>query len=109
MIIHLGALIYPLPVALNVGPFCEPALRIRNEPMAQSVSSSKGAYLYPYSSAGHMRAHMRYFLTENHEKPSNAMKELVVVVGKNTQKAKNNSKHCAANELFSQLKRSAHT
>lgn len=51
MIIHLGALIYPLPVVLNVGPFCEPALRIRNEPMAQrSVSPSLGAYFHPHFS-----------------------------------------------------------
>lgn len=44
MIIHLGALIYPLPVALNVGLFCKAALRISNEPAAQSVSLSEGAY-----------------------------------------------------------------
>lgn len=53
MIIHLGALIYPLPVALNVGLFCEAALRISNEPTAQSVSLNEGAYfLRPYSSEG---------------------------------------------------------
>lgn len=52
MIIHLGALIYPLPVALNVGLFCKAALRISNEPTAQSVSLSEGAYLRPYSSEG---------------------------------------------------------
>lgn len=48
MIIHLGALIYPLPVALNVGLFCKAALGISNEPAAQNVSSSEGAYFCPY-------------------------------------------------------------
>lgn len=52
MIIHLGALIYPLPVALNVGLFCEAALRISNEPTAQSVSLSEGAHLRPHSLEG---------------------------------------------------------
>lgn len=64
MIIHLGALIYPLPVALNVGLFCEAALRISNEPTAQSVSLSEGAHLRPYSvqkGCGQMSVHMWNF------------------------------------------------
>lgn len=52
MIIHLGALIYPLPVALNVGLFCEAAIRISNEPTAQIVCLSEGAYLRPSSLEG---------------------------------------------------------
>lgn len=67
MIIHLGALIYPLPVALNVGLFCEAALRIRNEPMAQSVSLSKGAYLHPYSLEG-LLANLHPYVEFSHGK-----------------------------------------
>lgn len=67
MIIHLGALIYPLPVALNVGLFCEAALRISNEPTAQSVSFSEGAYLRPYSQAG-LWANERPYVVFSHRK-----------------------------------------
>lgn len=67
MIIHLGALIYPLPVALNVGLFCEAALRISNEPTAQSVSFSEGAYLCPYSRAG-LWANERPYVVFSHRK-----------------------------------------
>lgn len=35
MIIYLGALIYPLMFALNVGTFCELTLRIKNELMSE--------------------------------------------------------------------------
>lgn len=46
MIIHLRALIYPLLLALYVGPFCEPFSRMLNEPPVKKKTVSEQKHIF---------------------------------------------------------------